>query len=159
MPVAVPTRRPIALAFIAARINGAGGVSWWIPPTRKAAEASWKGDWRQVLSLHRLACRDEAPTNSESFLIGRSVQWIATDGIFKCLITYADTGQGHEGVIYRATGWEYLGLTTPEPTFADAEGRLVARKAGGHTRTRAEMAELGYRCIGSFARHKFRKLL
>ena len=135
------------------------GVAWWIPPTKGAAIASWDGDWRRVLSLHRLACRDEAPTNSESFLIGASVREIKKSGLWDCLVTYADESQGHLGTIYRATGWEYLGLTAPEAQWTDSEGRFVARKAGAHTRTNDEMVALGYRMIGRFAKHKFRKVL
>lgn len=135
------------------------GVAWWIPPTKGAAAATWPGDWRQVLSLHRLVCSPEAPANSESFLLGQAIRRIRQDCLWRCLVTYADTRLGHLGVIYRATGWEYLGLTTPEPTFVDAFGRDVARKAGGRTRTRREMADLGYHNVGAFARHKYRKVL
>jgi hypothetical protein len=136
-----------------------GGVSWWIPPTRSAAEASWDGDFREVLALHRLACRPDVPTNGSSFLIGASIRHIVRDGRYRCLITYADTNQGHEGGIYKATNWEYLGLTTPESTFVDDAGVMVSRKAGPKTRTHIEMTELGYKNIGSFARHKFRKII
>lgn len=70
--------------------NACMGVAWWIPPTRAAAEASWDGDWQQVIALHRLACRPEAPSNAASFLIGQSVKLIRADGRFRCLVTYAD---------------------------------------------------------------------
>jgi hypothetical protein len=135
------------------------GVAWWIPPTRSAAEASWDGDWRAVLSLSRLAIVPDAPTNAASFLIAGSIKRIRRDGRWRCLITYADDWQGHTGTIYKATNWEYMGLTTPEPTFVDGAGRMVARKAGPKTRTRAEMEALGYKKVGSYAKHKFRKLI
>lgn len=135
------------------------GVAWWIPPTRTAAEASWDGDWRQVLSLSRLVVVPEAPPNAASFLIGRSIALIRRDGRWRCLVTYADEWQGHTGAIYRATNWEYMGLTQAEPTFVDGKGRMVARKAGPNTRTRTEMKRLGYEEVGRFARHKFRRLI
>lgn len=135
------------------------GVAWWIPPTRSAAEASWNGPWQQVLSLSRLVIVPEAPSNAASFLIGGSIDLIRRDGRWRCLVTYADEWQGHTGTIYRATNWEYMGPTTPEATFVDADGRMVARKAGPKTRTRSEMAALGYQEVGRFARHKFRRLI
>lgn len=135
------------------------GVAWWIPPTRAAAEASWDGDWQQVLSLSRLACRPEAPTNSASYLIAQSIKLIRRDGRFRCLITYADEWRGHTGAIYRATNWEYIGLTMPEATFVDAEGRMSARKAGPRTRTHQEMIDAGCSLVGRYARHKFRIIL
>lgn len=135
------------------------GIAWWIPPTKAAAAASWDGDWREVITLHRLACRPEAPRNSESFLIAKSIEFIRKDGRFRCLTTYADEGQGHRGQIYRATNWEYLGKTKPEATFRDGEGMMVSRKAGPKTATRAEMAAKGCVDVGAFARHKFRLIL
>ena len=70
-----------------------------------------------------------------------------------CLVTYADEWQGTR-TIYRASNWDYCGLTAPEATFVK-DGRMVARKAGPNTRTRAEMEELGAKMIGRFAKHKF----
>lgn len=135
------------------------GVAWWIPPTRSAAEATWDGDWRAVLSLSRLVVVPEAPVNAASFLIGRSVRLIRRDARWRCLVTYADEWQGHTGAIYRATNWEYLGTTSAEPTFVDEGGRMVARKAGPNTRTRAQMEALGYRSLGRFPKHKYRKFI
>jgi hypothetical protein len=135
------------------------GVAWWIPPTKSAAIATWDGDWRRVLSLSRLVITPEVPTNGASFLIGESIRLIREDGRFECLVTYADEWRGHTGNIYRATNWEYLGLTSKETTFVTTDGALVARKAGGHTRTRSEMQSLGHRQIGKFAKHKFRMVL
>lgn len=135
------------------------GVAWWIPPTKSAAMASYDGDWRQVLTLSRMVIVPEAPTNSATFLLMQSVKLIMADRRFKCLVTYADTWQGHKGTIYKAANWEYVGLTTPEATFVDVNGRLVARKAGPHTRTRAEMEQLGHKMIGRFSKHKYRMVL
>jgi hypothetical protein len=39
------------------------------------------------------------------------------------------------------------------------DGVMTARKAGPTTRTHAEMVALGAECIGSFAKHKFVKVL
>ncbi len=135
------------------------GAAWWIPPTRSAAEARFpEGDWRRVLVLSRLVVVPEVPTNAASFLIGRSVRAIRKSGKWDCLLTYADEWQGHTGTIYRATNWEYLGLTAAESTWVTPEGQMVARKAGPKTRTIAEMESLGYRRVGKFRRHAFRKV-
>jgi hypothetical protein len=135
------------------------GVAWWIPPTKTAAIATWRGDWRKVLSLSRLVIAPEVPKNAASFLIGESVRLIRADGRWECLVTYADEWRGHTGRIYRATNWEYMGMTAKESTFLTAGGVMVARKAGGHTRTRAEMQELGHTDVGKFAKHKFRMVV
>ncbi len=127
-------------------------VAWWIPPTRTAA-AAWWSEPEQVLTLSRMVIEPGVPKNAATFLLMRSVRML--DPMWRCLLTYADTWQGHTGHIYKAAGWEYLGLTEPERTYV-IDGRMVARKAGPHTRTHAEMLALGAECIGSFAKHRYR---
>lgn len=129
------------------------GVAWWIPPTKSAAVATYPARWQGVLSLSRLVIAPGVPKNACSFLLARSMALIDRKA-WPCLVTYADEGQGHTGTIYRATNWREVGRTAPEATFVIG-ARQVSRKAGGKTRTRAEMTALGARCIGRFARRKF----
>lgn len=128
------------------------GVAWWIPPTPDAA-AAWWHSWQEVLTLSRMAIAPDVPKNAATFLLMRSVKML--DPQWRCLLTYADTWQGHTGHIYKCAGWEEMGLTKPERTYV-INGRMVARKAGPHTRTHAEMLALGAECIGSFAKYRFR---
>lgn len=135
------------------------GVAWWIPPTKTAAHATFpEGDWQRVLALSRFVLDEEVPKNGASFLLARSTKLIERDGEWDCLVTYADEWQGHTGTIYRAAGWEYVGVTKPERVYV-LDGRMVARKAGPFTRTHAEMLALGAECVGAFGKHKFRKVL
>lgn len=129
------------------------GVAWWIPPTRSAAHATYPENWQGVLALSRLVIAPEVPKNACTFLLSRSAKMIDRDK-WPCLVTYADEWRGHTGAIYRAAGWQYLGLTKPEATFTIG-GVMKSRKAGGHTRTRSEMLALGARHEGSHAKHKF----
>jgi len=130
------------------------GAALWMPPTRAAAE-SVDADWKRVLVLSRLVIVPEIPTNGASFLLGRSIRIIRQDGRFSTLLTYADEGQGHTGAIYQATNWDYLGIKSGDPVYLTRDGRMVARKAGGHTRTNAEMLALGYVNTGRTRKHKF----
>lgn len=129
------------------------GVAWWIPPTKSAAAATYPANWRGVLSLSRLAIRPEAPSNACTFLLARSRRLIPAS-VWPCLVTYADDWQGHTGAIYKADNWQYVGKTKPERTY-QIDGRMVARKAGGKTRTHAEMIAKGALMVGFFAKHKF----
>lgn len=133
------------------------GVAWWIPPTRSAAEA-WaqfvgEPDWQGVLCLSRLAIAPHVPKNACSFLLSKSVRKIDR-ARWHTLVTYADSWRGHDGTIYRASGWEYCGETKPEPTYT-INGRMTARKAGGRTRTHREMLDLGATFHGRFAKSRF----
>lgn len=129
------------------------GVAWWIPPTRSAAQATYPANWKGVLALSRLVICPSVPKNACSFLLARSVQLIPAKE-WPCLVTYADDWQGHRGLIYRAANWTYAGKTSAKETFT-INGVLTAQKAGGHTRTRAEMLGLGAESQGKHAKHKF----
>ena len=131
------------------------GVAWWIPPTKGAALATWPPNWQGVLALTRLVLIPDAPKNAATFMLMHSVKLIRQDRRWECLVTYADEWQNHVGTIYKAAGWEYLGLTKPETTWQDREARLVQRKRGPKTLTRAEMLERGYTTVGAFSKHKF----
>ncbi len=131
------------------------GIAWWIPPTKSAALANYPKNWKAVLVLSRLVVDPGVPKNAASFLIMQSVKLIRLDLRWEYLLTYADEWQKHSGAIYKATNWTPLGKTTPEATWIDVNGRMVARKAGPRTRTKAEMLALGHKMIGRFSRHRF----
>lgn len=143
------------------------GATWWIPPTRGAAEACLRGNaelgardvsgeygWQGVLALSRLVIVPGLPTNAATFLMMRSVAQLGA--AWPVLVTWADTERGHTGGIYRAAGWEPLGLSVPTPVWVDSNGRRIAKKCGPKTRTVGQMAELGYVFLGSYAKHRFR---
>ncbi len=138
--------------------NQCKGIAWWIPPTKGAALATWPDNWKGVLSLSRLAVAADVPKNACTFMLARSEKMIDREA-WPCLVTYADEWRGHTGGIYKAAGWEYVGLTKPQRTYVTADGRMIARKAGPKTRTHSEMLQLGATCVGSFAKHKFRKVV
>jgi len=129
------------------------GVSWWIPPTKSAAENTYPPNWRGVLSLSRLAIKPHVPKNACTFLLARSRKLIPRD-VWPCLVTYADEWRGHIGGIYLADNWRFAGKTKPERTY-QIDGRMTARKVGQKTRTHAEMLALGAVMVGSFSKYKY----
>lgn len=135
------------------------GVAWWLPPTKAAAIATYPdGDWRKVLSLTRLVVADGVPKNACSFMLSKSIKMIDIDK-WECLVTYADTWQKHEGTIYKATNWEYVGLTKPSPVFVNERGKMMGRKRGGKNIKKSEMLANGFVNKGEHSKHKFRMIL
>jgi hypothetical protein len=131
------------------------GVTMWLPPTKVAAQSVNKDKWQKVLSLTRLACHPDAPKNAASFLMASSIKLIKREGRFVSLVTYADVRMGHTGAIYKATNWNYVGEMKGSPAWIDpSTGKQVARKST-ISRTKKEMLDLGYECIGVFGKHKF----
>lgn len=134
------------------------GVAWWIPPTEDAALSVWSVN-REVLALTRLVIVPDMPTNAASFLLSHSIKLIAKDGRFKCLLTYADEWRGHTGAIYKATNWEYLGMTEPKAVWTNDDGRMVANKTANGYKSVAKMRSLGCTMLGRWKKHKFRYVL
>lgn len=77
-----------------------------------------------VGELTRLWVRDDAPRNGESYLIGNSIK----NSGFEVLVSFADTSQGHLGVVYQATNWLYTGLSSPHKDW------VLRGHSGKHSR-------------------------
>jgi hypothetical protein len=129
------------------------GAALWMP-TKVAAQSVDPFDWRRVIALSRLAVAPTEPTNAESLFIGAMLRTIFAERRWTMLLTYADESQGHEGTIYKATNWHYLGRTNPEPRWLDANGKQVSKLAT-KTRKAATMRGLGHRMVGKYRKHKF----
>lgn len=87
---------------------------------------AWKkyGESREeVLELRRLCCIDDTPKNTESYFIGKCLRYLKKNTPVKHIVSYADTNQGHVGTIYKATNFDYKGLT--------AKGRVIVRLSDG----------------------------
>jgi len=136
------------------------GVAWWLPPTKAAAISVYpEGDWKKVLSLSRLCLDPSVPVNGCSFMLSRSMNMIDPEK-WECLVTYADTWRGHSGSIYRATNWQYMGMTKPQAVFThERSGRMMGRKRGPVTLKTAEIEQQGFVKQGTYAKHRYRKLL
>ena len=65
-----------------------------------------------VLELNRLCCIDDTPKNTESYFIGKTLRWLKEHTKYRVIISFADTAQGHEGTIYKATNFNYKGMTS-----------------------------------------------
>jgi len=133
--------------------NALLGVAWWLPPTKSCGKKTYPENPQGVLSLSRLVVHPDVPINAATFLMASSRKLIDRDR-WPCLVTYADTWRGHDGAIYKADNWQYVGLTKPQKVYVK-DGRMVARKCGPKTRTHTEMLALGCECLGSFPKHKF----
>ena len=66
----------------------------------------------RCLELRRLVCVDDTPKNTESYFIGQTFKWLKEYTDMEVIVSFADTHYGHDGVIYKATNFEYLGETS-----------------------------------------------
>jgi hypothetical protein len=66
-----------------------------------------------VIELTRLWVDDSVPNNGESFLIGYTLKKVNKE----IVVSFADTSQGHLGVVYQATNWLYTGLSAKRTSW------------------------------------------
>jgi hypothetical protein len=66
----------------------------------------------EIIELRRLCCIDNTPRNTESYFIGKTLKWLKKNTEYKIVISYADTFHNHQGTIYKASNFEYHGLTS-----------------------------------------------
>lgn len=66
-----------------------------------------------LLELKRLVCVDDTPKNTESYFIGWSLRWLQRNTDLDMIISYADKTYGHEGIVYKATNFKFIGETQP----------------------------------------------
>ena len=55
--------------------------------------------------------------NAESYFISKTIKWLQKNTDWEYIISYADQNQGHKGVIYRASNFNYLGETSPSKSL------------------------------------------
>ena len=149
------------------------GVALWLPPA--AGSAKWVSRFTKgrvppsgVLTLSRLVVVEGEPKNAAGLLLGQSVRLIAREKRFGALVTFADSWKGHEGTVYKATGWTDTGDTKPLPVWT-CGGRVVSpiidrgrSPAGRRLTTTASPAAMRARgCVleGVFSKRRFVKVL
>jgi hypothetical protein len=109
--------------------------TWWAGPAWGAAvwQAAVFGINRYgclPLQLSRLVLRPDAPKNSASFLLRHSMS-LLDRAKWPVLLTYADSGQGHTGAIYKATGWVSDGVGGGWNYYEPSTGRQLSSLQGG----------------------------
>jgi hypothetical protein len=83
-----------------------------------------------VVELTRLWVCDSVPRNGESFLIGRTLPMAGKEYV----VSYADTAEGHLGVVYQATNWLYTGLSAKRTNWTiEGDARHCQSIADAHT--------------------------
>ena len=86
------------------------GAMIYALPSMKSTAAKYNPDNPlRCWELRRLCCIDDTPTNTESYFIGKTLRWLRQNTDAEVIISYSDLHHGHEGVIYKASNFIYLG--------------------------------------------------
>jgi len=85
-----------------------GIVTYGTPPSAPLRKGIAGEEYsKNVIELNRLCLKDNLPCEA-SRLVGASLKMLPKP---KIVISFADTSQGHEGIVYKATNFGYYGLS------------------------------------------------
>ena len=85
----------------------------------------------KVLELRRLVFLDAVGKNAESRLVGFTLRWLKRNAPnVEVVVSYADPSYGHKGTIYKASNFQYVGLSGKDKGFKDPEtGKIYHSRA------------------------------
>lgn len=66
-----------------------------------------------VVELRRMALIEEAPKNSESYFLAKTIWWLRKHTDVNVVYSFADMSVGHKGTIYKAANFEFIRETEP----------------------------------------------
>ncbi len=88
-----------------------GVVTYGTPPSSTLRNGiAGKEYANYVIELNRLVLKYNRK-NEASFLVGNSLRLLQRDRGDSIVVSFADTEQGHLGIVYRATNFKYYGLS------------------------------------------------
>jgi len=107
--------------FLPEFIEPLGVVTYGVSPSSTLLRGICGDDEKQnVYELNRLWVDDRLQKNAESFLVSRSMKFLDRE----IIVSFADTGQKHVGIIYQACNFLYTGLSSKfkDPKIHGIEG-------------------------------------
>ncbi len=125
-------RAPCSFSFGLFREGILGGVICYGTPSSAPLRRGICGEAERnnVIELTRLWIKDSYPKNSASFLIGNTIKRVNKE----IIVSYADTSQGHLGIVYQATNWIYTGLSAKRTNWTiDGDTRHCQTLADKYT--------------------------
>ena len=138
------------------------GVLMFATPCSENVRSSVFGkeykDW--VIELHRLHILDITPKNTESWFIAKCLKKLKNDKPnIRCVISFSDSTQGHEGIVYRATHFYYCGKTGKATFYIDETGRLRHPHQNGVNITKDIALSKGWKPCTRLSKNRYIYLL
>lgn len=126
---------PVSHAFGLVRKSDSeivGVVTYGVSPSSTLLKGiCGEDEAKNVYELNRLWVDDTVPKNGESFLVGSTLKKLDRE----IIVSFADTSQGHLGIIYQASNFIYTGLSAKfkDPKVKGLENQHHATYANGLT--------------------------
>ncbi len=122
-----------------------GVVTYGTPPSAPLRRGVAGDKYKlQIIELNRL-CLKYNRKNEASMLVGRSIKLLPKN---KIIVSFADTEQGHIGIVYQATNFLYCGLSAKRTDWKikgkeHLHGQTIADEFRG-VKNRAEVMRQKY---------------
>lgn len=121
-------------------------------------------DSSNARELIRLWVHPDAPKNTASYVVSRSLKMLPKQ--VGLVVSFADSGQGHEGYVYQALNFFYCGMSNEGIRYVDSSGvEVTARLANVYRNRNPERFggmslseirdELGWVAVKSHAKHRY----
>jgi hypothetical protein len=115
-------RAPIFWAGFGLLVDGMiEGVCIYGQPSPPIQKHAFKDRDFRLFELSRLVIQTKTK-NAASFLVGNSLKMLDAPC---AIVSYADTEQGHSGIVYQATNWIYTGATKSHDKAYIVDGKRV----------------------------------
>ena len=89
--------------------NLVGVCSYGNPISKDLVNNMLNGKYKKsIFELNRLVVNEGLEKNTLSYFVSQTFKFLPSPC---CLVSYADSSQGHHGYIYQSTNWIYTGLT------------------------------------------------
>lgn len=111
-----------------------GAITYGSPNAPEINGLYKRENQKGVLEIVRLALDPDCPRNTASWFISASIKALRKKYPLRLVITYADTAQNHTGGIYKASNFEYHGLTAPKTDLIFPDGKTRRLPAGKKTK-------------------------
>lgn len=100
-------------------------------------------DQTECVELTRVALDEhEAPVSQ---IVSYSISMMEQkDSGLRCLVSYADPNQDHDGTIYQAMNWYYIGQTNPQNILVDENGEQVHKRTVNRAKKKGFSTAKGY---------------
>lgn len=102
------------------------GVAAFGTPVGRHCQSKYSKTGQPVLELKRLCLIDDTPKNSESWFIGQCLRQLKSTREFDGILSYADPKMNHEGIIYKASNFSYLGRQRTGSTKTIIDGKRIS---------------------------------
>ena len=108
-----------------------GLVSYGTPASPSLCKGIMGEEYKSdVLELNRLVLINNKK-NEASYLVGQSLKLLPKP---RCIVSYADTQQGHAGCIYQASNFFFTGTTKARTDMAGKDGKHSRHHLGDRTK-------------------------